>query len=824
MDIMEIFDTMEYGPAPEAANPGLAWIKDHQPFGLFINNRWVKPASKQYIESINPSTGKPLARVAAASSADVDAAVAAARAAFVTWGKPPGHVRARSMYALARPIQKPSRLLAVLESLDNGKPIRETRDIDIPLVARHFYHHAGWAQLLETEFAGHHGAGVIGQIIPWNFPLLMLAWKIAPALAMGNTVVLKPARYTSLTALKFAEIIQEVGLPPGVVNILTGEASQVGEALVNHPYVNKIAFTGSTDVGRSIRRATAGSAKKLSLELGGKSPFIVFDDADLDSVVEGVVDAIWFNQGQVCCAGSRLLMQENIADRLVAKLRVRMEHLRIGDPLDKAVDIGAIVSPGQLKEIQRLVDQGIEEGAEMWQPSWACPTEGYFFPPTLFTNVSPATTISQVEIFGPVLVSMTFRTPDEAVALANNTRYGLAASVWSENINLALDIAPKLKAGSVWINCTNLFDASSGFGGYRESGFGREGGKEGLYEYVRPAWEARMDQELRIAISPASANGAKSSAHEDTGDEQSHDEEDGYQLGENGTNGYHPALPTIDRTPKMFIGGKQVRPDSGYSRDVYDARGYVIGQVGEGNRKDIRNAVEAAHAASGWATGAAHNRAQILYYIAENLSAREDEFAHRIAQQTGRTRSDAANEVQASIARLFSYAAWTDKYEGVVHRPPLRGAVLALPEAIGVIGMACPDEYPLLGFISLVAPAIAMGNTAVVIPSPQSLLSATDCYQVLETSDLPAGVVNIVTGDRDVLSQVLSDHDDVDAMWYFGPLEGCRRVELASAGNMKRTWVSYGHTRAWLDAVQGEGQEFLRESTQVKNIWIPFGE
>ena len=818
MNVKEIFETMEYGPAPEAAAPGLAWIQERTPFNLFINNQWVKPAGGQYIDSINPATGKRLAQVAAATSADVDAAVAAARAAFETWGKAPGHVRARYIYAIARHIQKHARLLAVLESLDNGKPIRETRDIDIPLVARHFYYHAGWAQLMESELPGYQPVGVVGQIIPWNFPLLMLAWKIAPALAMGNTVVLKPARYTSLTALKFAEIVQEIGLPPGVVNILTGEASQVGEALVRHPGINKIAFTGSTDVGRSIRRATAGSGKKLSLELGGKSPFIVFDDADLDSVVEGVVDAIWFNQGQVCCAGSRLLVQENIADRLIEKLRERMEHLRIGDPLDKAVDIGAIVSPGQLKEIQRLVNTGVEEGAVMWQPSWACPTEGYFFPPTLFTNVSPATTIAQVEIFGPVLVSMTFRTPAEAVELANNTRYGLAASVWSENINLALDVAPKLKAGTVWINCTNLFDATSGFGGYRESGFGREGGKEGLYEYVRPKWETleAPAKEFHIAEESASTNGSRPAV--------SADEDREFEGGEQLLDGYTPMLPAIDRTPKMFIGGKQTRPDSGYSRDVYDTQRQVIGQVGEGNRKDIRNAVEAAHAAGGWAAGTTHNRAQILYYIAENLSVREDEFARRIVQQTGRSYADAAAEVQAAISRLFSYAAWADKYEGAVHRPPLRGVALAMPEAIGVIGMACPEEYPLLGFVSLVAPAIAMGNTIVVIPSQVAPLSATDCYQVLETSDLPAGVVNIVTGDRDLLSQVLAEHDDVDAMWYFGPAEGCKRVELASAGNMKRTWVSYGHPRDWMDTVQGEGEEFLREATQVKNVWVPYGE
>ncbi len=806
MSVMDIFETMEYGPAPEASSPALAWIKERQPFGLFINNQWTKPTSGRYLESVNPATGKSLAQVASGNSADVDTAVAAARRAFETWSQLAGHTRARYLYALARQIQKHARLLAVLESLDNGKSIRETRDLDIPLVARHFYYHAGWAQLMASELPGYQPIGVVGQIIPWNFPLLMLAWKIAPALAMGNTIVLKPARYTSLTALKFAEIVQEIGLPPGVVNVVTGEASRVGEALVRHPDVNKIAFTGSTDVGRSIRRATAGSGKKLSLELGGKSPFVVFDDADLDSVVEGVVDAIWFNQGQVCCAGSRLLIQENIEQLLIRKLRARMEKLRLGDPLDKAVDMGAIVSPVQLREIQRLVEQGVAEGAQKWQPSWACPTEGSFFPPTLFTHVSPASSIAQVEIFGPVVVAMSFRTPEEAVALANNTRYGLAASVWSDNINLALDIAPKIKAGSVWINCTNMFDASSGFGGYRESGFGREGGKEGLYEYVRPAWKTETVRPTAESILIA-----KDSTTEEEDEVSASD-------------GTRFALPAIDRTPKLFIGGKQVRPDSGYSRDVYDVHGHRIGEVGEGNRKDIRNAVEAAHAARSWSAGTTHNRAQILYYIAENLASREDEFTRRIVQQTNRTYEDAFNEVQVTLSRLFSYAAWADKFEGIVHRPPMRGVVLAMPEPMGVIGVACPEPYPLLGFVSLVAPAIAMGNTVIVVPSQQSPLSATDCYQVFETSDLPSGVVNIVTGERDVLSQVLAEHDDVDAIWYFGSAEGSKRVEFASAGNMKRTWVSNGHERDWLDTVQGEGQEFLREATQMKNIWVPYGE
>ncbi|MGE5742455.1 MAG: aldehyde dehydrogenase family protein [Gemmatimonadota bacterium] len=795
--VARIFETMEWGPAPEASGPALDWLKSHGgELGHFIGGRWVPPAAGETLEVINPATRAVLGRVAQGGKADVDAAVAAAGQAFPAWAALSGHARARYLYALAREVQKNSRLLAVLESLDNGKPIRETRDLDIPLVARHFYHHAGWAQLAATEFAGYGPFGVVGQIIPWNFPLLMLAWKVAPALAAGNTVVLKPAEFTPLSALCFAELAQRVGLPPGVFNVVTGDG-RAGALLVEHPDVKKIAFTGSTEVGRIIRKKTAGSGKKLTLELGGKSPFIVFEDADLDSVVEGVVDAIWFNQGQVCCAGSRLLVQEGVAGRLVAKLRARMEKLRVGSPLDKAVDMGAIVAPVQLERIRALVDQGRDDGAEMWQPSWACPTEGYFYPPTLFTGVSPAATIAQVEIFGPVLVSMTFRTPAEAVALANNTPYGLAASVWTENINLALDVAPKIKAGVVWINSTNLFDAAAGFGGYRESGFGREGGREGMFEYLKPEWDAgRGTGEELASKTVAEAEGPPPTSP--------------------------VPLPPIDRTPKLFIGGKQVRPDQGYSRAVHGRDGRVLGEVGEGNRKDVRDAVEAAHAAEGWGRGAGHLRAQILYYIAENLSARSDEFAGRIAAQTGGTAEQGRAEVDAAIARLFSYAAWADKYDGAVHHVPIRGVTLAMHEPIGVIGIAAPDTHPLLGFVSLVAPAVAVGNTVVALPSTPYPLSATDFYSVLETSDLPDGVVNIVTGDKDALVRVLADHLDVDAVWYCGGPGGARVVEEASAGNMKRTWLPGG--RDWLDARQAEGREFLRHATQVKNIWIPYGE
>ena len=442
--VASIFSTMEYGPAPESDAVVNAWLEAHgRRFDHLIGGEWTKPSEDGYFDSTNPARGgEKLAEVAQGSADDVAAAVAAAKKALPGWRELGCHGRARYLYAIARHIQKHQRFFAVLESLDNGKPIRESRDIDVPLVARHFYHHAGWAQLMDDEMRDYAPIGVVGQIIPWNFPLLMLAWKIAPALAMGNTLVLKPAEYTPLTAIRFAELCREVGLPPGVVNIINGDG-RTGAALVDHPDVKKIAFTGSTGVGRIIRKATAGTGKKLSLELGGKSPFVVFEDADLDSVVEGVVDAIWFNQGQVCCAGSRILCQESVADALLAKLRARMERMRMGEPLDKAIDIGAIVAPVQLEQISDLVQQGEDEGATLWQPSWTCPPGGLFYPPTILSDVSPASTVAQVEIFGPVVTFMTFRTPKEAIALSNNTRYGLAASVWSENLNLALDVAPR---------------------------------------------------------------------------------------------------------------------------------------------------------------------------------------------------------------------------------------------------------------------------------------------------------------------------------------------------------------------------------------------
>ncbi len=763
---------MDYGPAPESAAEALAWLKDRGGLaGHFINGQWG-PLRDDF-PSNNPATGEKLAGVTKGTAKEVAQAVAAARKAQAKWAKD-GAARARVLYAIARLMQKNARLLAVMESLDNGKPIRESRDIDVPLAIRHFYHHAGFAQLMEDEMPNAEPLGVCGQIIPWNFPLLMLAWKIAPALAMGNTVVLKPAEYTSLSAMVFCEICTAAGVPPGVVNIVTGDG-ETGAALVNSD-VDKIAFTGSTAVGRIIREQTAGSGKALSLELGGKSPYIVFDDADIDSAVEGLVDAIWFNQGQVCCAGSRLLVQEGIADRFYTKLKARMDGLRIGDPLDKSIDIGAIVDPIQLAQITQMVEANTAgETYQCGRP------EGCFYPPTLITGLAPADTLMQEEIFGPVLVSCTFRTPAEAVEIANNTRYGLAASVWTENINLALDIAPKLVSGIVWVNSTNLMDAAAGFGGVRESGFGREGGWEGLLGYTKPRGKS---EKIKAPVAFTSDDGT-------------------------------PADP-LDRTAKLYIGGKQARPDGGYSKPVFNKSGKLLGHASLANRKDVRNAVEANAAAKGWSKSTGHLRAQILYYMGENLSARAEEFARRIDTMTnGKT---GASEVEDAIQWLFTWAAWADKHDGAAKGVPIRGVALAMNEPVGNIGILTDDSRPLMGLIEPLAPALAMGNRVTAVASEVFPLAATDFYQVLETSDVPAGVANILTGSHAELAPHMAAHNNLDAVWSFSTTDLAQEIEAKSTGDLKRTWVNNGQSRAWPSAI------WRAQSTEIKTIWIPYGE
>ena len=479
-----VAEPIDWTYAPSRENPDLVTIDDR--YGLFIDGDFFKPASSQWFTTLDPATEEPLAEVAVAGEKDIDRAVGAARKAFGGWSKTSGAERAKFLFRIARLVQERSRELAVLETRDGGKPIREARDVDLPLVSAHFFYYAGWADKLEYAFPGPppKPIGVAGQVIPWNFPLMMLAWKVAPALAAGNTVVLKPAETTPLSALHFARICAEAGLPPGVLNVVTG-AGETGAKLVGHPDVDKVAFTGSTEVGKIIQRQLAGTSKRLTLELGGKGAHVVFDDAPIDQAVEGVINGIFFNQGHVCCAGSRLIVQEAIAEEFVDKLKRRLDTLRVGDPLDKNTDIGAINSAAQLAKIEELVIAGQDEGAAMYQPSGDLPERGFFFRPTLFTGVSQSHRIAQEEIFGPVLSIMTFRTPDEAVEKANNTPFGLAAGVWTQKGSRILWMADRLRAGVVWANTYNKFDPASPFGGYKESGFGREGGRHGLLAYLK---------------------------------------------------------------------------------------------------------------------------------------------------------------------------------------------------------------------------------------------------------------------------------------------------------------------------------------------------
>jgi len=783
-NIIKNFKDIKYGPAPEDEKDVLKWIKNlSSPNKIYINGKWTVSKSSKKLQAINPASNSKLFKLVVSSKKDVDSAVMAANKAYPKWSKLTSYKRSQYLYSLARLIQKHARFLSVLESIDNGKPIRETRDIDIPLVVRHFYYHAGWAAKSKDIIKP---LGVVGQIIPWNFPLLMLAWKIAPAISCGNTVVLKPAEYTSLTALFFAELCVKAKLPNGVINIVTGDGS-TGQLITKHPLIRKIAFTGSTEVGKKIIASTSDTNKKLTMELGGKSPFIVFEDADLDSAVEGVVDAIWFNQGQVCCAGSRLLVQESIEKKFIKKLKQRMEKLRVGNPLDKSIDIGAIVAPVQLKKIDSLVKKGVKEGAKLWQPSWSCPKEGLFYPPSLFTNVMPASYIAQIEIFGPVLTSLTFRTPSEAVAIANNTPYGLAASIWSENINLALDVAPKVKAGVIWINSTNLFDASCGFGGFKESGFGREGGSEGIRAYKKinlPTVKKSRRINKKIKIS----------------------------------------LPAIDRTPKLYIGGKQKRPDGGYSFSLNSVNNSFLCDIAQANRKDVRDSVEIA--AKSFAKQLSNfNRSQILFYLAENLQQREKTFVDLLIALSGSSLVNASIEFSQSCERLFYYAAMADKFEGNVHNPPIRGLTLAIKEPLGVMTSILSDDSPLLNLVTVMGSVFSTGNVNIIVPGQKTSLIATELYQVLDTSDVPGGYVNILTAKENELNKTLSQHENIEGIWYFGA-DSAQRSDIVknTTSNLKRYWCPEEKHIDWTNVSEVFLNEFLHQSTQVKNIWIPYGE
>ncbi len=771
----------DYSPAPESTSI----ISIDETYGLFIGGKFVEPASGDYFKTINPASEEVLSAIALAGEQDVDAAVGAARAAFDDWRAVGPSDRARYVFRIARLVQERSRELAVLETVNGGKPIKESRDVDVPLTAAHFFYYAGWADKLEFAFPGRASdpVGVCGQIIPWNFPLLMLAWKIAPALASGNTVVLKPAETTPLTALLFAAICEQAGLPPGVVNIVTG-AGETGAALVNHPNVDKIAFTGSTEVGRGIQKALAGSNKRLTLELGGKAANVVFEDAAMDQAVEGVVNGIFFNQGHVCCAGSRLLVQESVADRFLAKLKRRLSLLRVGDPLDKNTDIGAINSRDQLNKIKQLVEVGLDEGAEIFQPPCEIPERGFWFPPTIFTGVSQSHRIAQEEIFGPVLSVMTFRTPEEAVEKANNTPYGLSAGVWTEKGSRILWMADRLRAGVVWANTFNRFDPASPFGGYKESGFGREGGRHGLEPYVRLT-------ERSAAASPSSRSARTSRpVFEPTRDRSA-----------------------VRKTYKLYVGGKFPRSESGRSYEAVGADGDFLAYAVLASRKDVRHAVVAARSAwPDWAGVTAYNRGQILYRVAEMLESRRGQLEQEIYRAEG----EAGTQVDEAIDCLVYYAGWTDKLSQVTgNLNPVAGAYFNItsPESSGVAGIVAPEAPSLIGLVERLAPALCAGDSTVVLASEGFPLPAIALSECLATADVPPGVVNILTGSKRELIPVLSSHLDVDVLDVTGIDEpALQEVEQAAAGNIKR--IVRPGTRG-PDAVTG----FM----DMKTVWHPKG-
>lgn len=718
MQVAEIFNTMNYGPAPESTLKVDSWLENRRDgFGLFISGQWV--ASAETLDSVNPANGKLLAKIAVAGSGDVDIAVKAARTAQPAWEKLGGHGRARYLYALKQELQKRAGEFAVLESLDSGKPIRESSEFDIPLAIRHFHHQTGRAQLFDVEFPRRSALGVSGLIVASGYPLLSAVQKMAPALAAGNCIVLKPSLHTSLSALLFAGLCEEIGLPPGVVNIVTGGAA-TGEYLVGHPNVDQIDFTGSIAVGSDIRSRTAGTGKTLNLNLDRKLPFIIFEDADLDSAVEELVETVLCNRVKPCGAGVQLLLQEGVESRALDKIRARVGKLRTGDPLDANTDLGANIDPASLARIVQRKEAFVSG-----------------------------------DDFGPLMSVTGFRLLSEALELANGSGRSMAASIWSENINRALDVASQLNAATVWINDSNPFDLGSG----RET----------------------VEKALRSPIEFSRGDMALNSA---------------------------PSTKTT-RTASIADLPPIVRIEGGY-------------------QADIPRAVSAAVRAGDWTRDSGFSRARVLNHMVENLSERKEEFCWYLAQFTAVSEEAARREIDASVERLFSYAAWADKYDGAVRQYARSGAALAVNEAVGVIAVGCPDHLPLLAPVSLLAPALAVGNRVVLVASERNAQSRAD-YQrmltlLLESSGIPAGVVNIVTGARDELVEVLAAHKQVDGVWYFGSAEGSVRVEQASAPSLAHTWVNRGKFPDWFSRDEGEGRHFLREACRVKNIWIPHGD
>ncbi|XP_076445387.1 aldehyde dehydrogenase family 16 member A1-like [Babylonia areolata] len=805
--VKDIFENLNYGPATDADVVAKAWLDDHgRQFGHFINNQWDKPDGGVQVQIHNPCTGELLATVTEASETDVEKAAKSAKATFESWSKLTDNVRARHLYSVARHVQKHQQLFSVLETLDTGRVMRESRDVEVPQAVRLLYHYAGWAQLRETELQGYKPYGVVAVLPSLARPLVSLVQRLAVSLATGNTVVVCPSPVTPLSALLFAEVCREAGLPEGVVSVLTDGRDSGGlRKLVMREEVDKVAYAGTTREGQMLRQLLAGSGKSLSLELSGRSAMLVFDNADLDSVVEGVVEAGWGYQGQLNTSASRLLVQEPVVEKLTHKLRQRLEKVRVGSSLEKNNDVGAMATEGLAETVGHAVDEARQEGAQVYQASTAGCSGGCFYPPTLLVGVQTASRVVYEDIPGPVVNLLPFRTAKEAMAMANNSAFAMAASVWTENVSLALEVCGGLQAGTVWVNSHNMVDAAAGSGGAKQSGSGRVGSRRGLLEYMQPSWTERTSGAGKVNLGSFGSTVAPRPSDQSVGG-----------AGDS---------PQVDRTYKLYYGGVQKRPDGQYSRPVITTEGKVVGQVSEASRKDVRNAVEAAQkAVAGWSKRAGHNRAQVLYYIAENLETQREQLMQCLSSMTGQPDEGCRAEVSRALERLFFWAAYCDKYGGSVQEVPMYGRVYESNEAVGVIGVACPDSQPLLAFVSLFAAAIARGNAVVMIPSEKYPLAAAQLYHVFDSSDLPGGVVNILTGNRDHLTRVLAEHHDVQAVWYFGSQEGSKFVEHAAAENLKRTWVNDGKARDFTDASQGCGEELLFQSTQPKTVWIPMGE
>nr|XP_045235915.1 aldehyde dehydrogenase family 16 member A1 [Macaca fascicularis] len=791
----EIFTSLEYGPVPESHACALAWLDTQDRcLGHYVNGKWLKPEHRTSVPCQDPITGENLASCLQAQAEDVAAAVEAARTAFKSWSAHPGVVRAQHLVRLAKVIQKHQRLLWTLESLVTGRAVREVRDGDVQLAQQLLHYHAIQASTQEEALAGWEPMGVIGLILPPTFSFLEMMWRICPALAVGCTVValVPPA---SPTPLLLAQLSGELGPFPGILNVISGPTSLV-PVLASQPGIQKVAFCGALEEGRALRRTLAGERAELGLALGTESLLLLTDTADVDSAVEGVVDAAWSDRGP---GGLRLLIQESVWDEAMRRLQERMGRLRSGRGLDGAVDMGAR-GAAACDLVQRFVREAQSQGAQVFQAG-NVPSEHPFYPPTLVSNLPPASPCARAEVPWPVVVASPFRTAKEALALANGTPRGGSASVWSERLGQALELGYGLQVGTVWINAHGLRDPSVPTGGCKESGCSWHGGPDGLYEYLRPSG------------TPAQLSCLSKNLNYDT-----------FGLAVPST---LPAGTEIGPSPAppygLFVGGRFQAPGARSSRPIQDSSGNLHGYVAEGGAKDIRGAVEAAHQAfPGWAGQSPGARAALLWALAAALERRKSTLASRLERQ-GVELKAAEAEVELSARRLRAWGARAQAQGHTLQVAGLRGPVLRLREPLGVLAVVCPDEWPLLAFVSLLAPALAYGNTVVMVPSAACPLLALEVCQDMATL-FPAGLANVVTGDRDHLTRCLALHQDVQAMWYFGSAQGSQFVEWASAGNLKPVWVNRGCLRAWDQEAEGAGPELGLRSARTKALWLPMGD